>query len=44
MRALLEDLAEFFIVPNPLGEGPSASALTFPTKHVDRRKLLLRNM
>jgi hypothetical protein len=44
MRALLEDLADFFIVPNPLGDGASASPLTYPTKHVDRRKLLLRNM
>ena len=39
-RALFEDLAEAFEVPNPLGEGALASA-THPT---DRRNLVLRNI
>lgn len=39
-RALFEDLAEAFDVPNPLGEGALASA----THPVDRRDLVLRNL
>lgn len=42
-RALFEDLALFFGVTNPLGPGVTAS-LTWPTKTIDRRALLLRNM
>lgn len=44
MRALFEDLADFFgLVTNPLGEGtPSAS--TYPERHVDRARLTLRNL
>lgn len=42
VRALLEDLADFFVATNPLGGVPSP--LTYPGKQVDRRTLLLRNM
>lgn len=42
VRALLDDLADFFVVTNPLGGVPSP--LTYPGQQVDRRTLLLRNM
>lgn len=44
VRALLEDLADFFVVPHPLGNAALSSPLTYPGKQVDRRTLLLRNM
>lgn len=43
LRALIEDMADFFGVANPIGEGVPA-ALTYPVRSVDRARLLLRNM
>ena len=42
-RALFEDVADFFGVANPLGQGEPAS-LTYPERKVDRSTLLLRNL
>ncbi|MBK9262939.1 MAG: hypothetical protein IPM54_24435 [Polyangiaceae bacterium] len=42
-RALFEDLAEFFSVLNPLGQG-TPHYLTYPTKRVRREALTLRNL
>jgi hypothetical protein len=43
IRALFEDLSEWFDVPSPLGVGISHPDL-FPSRSVDRRGLLLRNL
>jgi hypothetical protein len=40
---LFEDVADFFGVANPLGQGEPAS-LTYPERKVDRSTLLLRNL
>jgi hypothetical protein len=42
-RALFEDVADFFGVSNPLGQGEPAS-FTYPARKVNRSKLLLRNL
>ncbi|NOY26138.1 MAG: hypothetical protein GXP62_09730 [Oligoflexia bacterium] len=43
IRALFEDLGDFFGVPSPLPPGPS-SCLTYPPRTARRNQLLLRNM
>jgi hypothetical protein len=43
IRALFEDLSEWFDVPSPLGVGISHPGL-FPSRSVDRKGLLLRNL
>lgn len=42
IRAMFEDIADFFGVANPLGPIQTVS-LTYPHRRVDRTKLLLRN-
>jgi hypothetical protein len=43
IRALLEDLADWFGVPNPLGTGSCHPDL-YPPKSINRANLLLRNL